>query len=141
MKRTAFLLTVIFVILFFNADTFAQADARYKNGTMIEISDLLSYEEMQDCEARRYLGTITAIQYSGGTKIKSFTLKTNKGVVKINLSPRLYEQRIKANDAAKLPTLVARNKKVTVDTYACGASGRIILAMYILAGSEPNVLG
>ncbi|HEY0657498.1 MAG TPA: hypothetical protein VGD05_03445 [Pyrinomonadaceae bacterium] len=141
MKRIAFLSVIIYVVLFFSAEiTLAQADARYKNGKMIEISDLLAYEEMQDCDARRYLGTISAIQYTNKTTIRSFTLRTNKGAVKINISPRLYEQRIKTNDATNLPTLVARNKKVTVDTYAC-SSGRIILAMYILAGSEPEILG
>ncbi|MCU1288220.1 MAG: hypothetical protein JWN60_449 [Acidobacteria bacterium] len=139
MKRITFLTILFFILLLSNIENvFAQADARYKNGKMTEIFDLLAYEEMQDCEARRYLGTISQVQYANETAIRSFTLKTTKGSVKINISPRLYAQRIKANDAANLPTLVARNQKVTVDSFAC-SSGKNILAMYILAGSEPGI--
>lgn len=141
MKRIIILSALIFVTFFFNAETiFAQAEARYKAGKMIEISDLLSTEETEECAAKRYVGTISAVQYAGG-KIESFTLKTAKSSVKIHLSPSLYSERLNKKDAKSLPTLVAKRKKITVDTYICGASGKIILAMYILAGIEPNTLG
>ncbi len=131
-------------ILFFCASEklFAQdkAEARYQKGRMTEISSLLSAEETEDCTSKRYVGSVAAIQLKSG-KIDSFTLKTGKGAVKIYLSPSLYPERLNANDAKNLTTLVAKGKTVTVDTYVCGASGKIILAMYILAGSQPNILG
>lgn len=139
MKRKLFLSAAVYVILFFSAQSInAQADARYTNGVMTEISDLLAYEEMQDCSANRYLGTITYVQTAGG-QIKSFTLKTVKGSVKINISPSLYQKRIKTKDAANLPGLIVKGKGITVDAYTCGASGKNILAMYILAGGEPSI--
>ena len=141
MKRILILLTLIYVVFFFSAETtYAQAEARYKAGKMIEISDLLSAEETEDCTARRYVGTVSAVQYRSG-KIESFTLKTASNSLKILFSPWLYSERLTGKDAKNLPALVARGKKITVDTYICGASGRIILAMYILAGIEPNTLG
>jgi hypothetical protein len=122
---------------------FAQdkASARYQKGKMIEISDLLSGQETEDCTSRRYVGAITAIQFKEAGKIESFSLKTKKGTVKIYLSPELYSERLNAKDAKNLTTLIAKGKTVTVDSYLCGASGRIILAMYILAGSQPDTLG
>ena len=138
MKRIVFLSAIIYVVLLFSTENIhAQADARYTNGVITEISDLLAYEEMQDCSANRYLGTISNVQTSGG-QIKSFTLKMVRGSVKINVSPSLYAKRIKIKDAANLPTLIVKGNRVTVDAYACGASGKNILAMYILAGSSPN---
>ncbi len=121
---------------------FAQdkAEARYGKGKMIEISNLLSVEETEDCTSRRYVGSVTTIQLKSG-KVDSFTLKTGKGAVKIYLSPSLYSERLNAKDAKNLTTLIAKGKTVTVDAYICGASGKIILAMYILAGSQPNTLG
>jgi hypothetical protein len=121
---------------------FAQdkAKAYYQKGRIIEISDLVSGEEIEDCESRRFVGSISAIQLKSG-KIESFTLKTKKGALKIYLSPLLYSERLSARDAKNLPTLIARGKTITVDTYICGASGKIILSMYILAGSHPETLG
>lgn len=118
-----------------------KAEARYQKGKMVEISDLLSGEESEDCTARRYVGAVSAIQLKNGKQIDSFTLKTKRGNVKIYLSPFLYSERLSKKDAASLPTLIARGKTITVDTYICGASGKIILALYILAGSEPETLG
>jgi hypothetical protein len=142
MKRITVLSALIYVVLFFfNAETTcAQAEARYKAGKMIEISDLLSTEETEDCAAKRYVGTISAVQNAGG-KIESFTLKSAGSSLKIYLSPSLYSERLNAKDARNLPTLIAKGKKITIDTYICGASGKIVLAMYILAGIEPNTLG
>ncbi len=141
MKLVLILSVMLFVALFFSTEAIcAQAEARYKAGKMIEISDLLSSEETENCAAKRYVGTVSAVQYADG-KIESFTLKTTKSSLKIHLSPSLYQERLNAKDAKSLPTLVAKNKKITVDTYICGASGKIVLAMYILAGIEPNTLG
>ena len=141
MKRILLLLTLIYVVFLFSAETtYAQAEARYKAGKMIEISDLISAEEIEDCTARRYVGTISAVQYKSG-RIERFTLKTANNSLQILFSPWLYSERLTGKDAKNLPTLVARGKKITVDTYICGASGRTILAMYILAGIEPNTLG
>lgn len=134
---------VAFAFLCAPSENFAQekAEARYQSGKMIEISDLLSAEETEDCTAKRYVGTVSGIVYTNKTKIESFTLKVGRNTVKIYLSPSLYSKRLKTGDAKNLSALIARNKKITVDTYICGASGRIILAMYILAGSHPDVLG
>ena len=141
MKRIIILSALIFAALFSNAETiFAQAEARYKAGKMIEISDLLSTVETEDCAAKRYVGTISAIQVADG-KIESFTMKTAKNSIKIYFSPSLYTEKLNAKDAKNLPTLVAKGKKITVDTFICGASGKIVLAMYILAGIQPNTLG
>ena len=116
MKRILFLLTLNYVVFLFSAEmTYAQAEARYKAGKMIEISDLISAEETEDCTARRYVGTISAVQYRSG-KIESFTLKTANNSLKILLSPSLYSERLTGKDAKSLPTLVARGKKITVDT-------------------------
>jgi len=141
MKRILFLSALIYVVFLFSVETtYAQAEARYKAGKMIEISDLISAEETEACTARRFVGTIAAVQYRSG-KIESFTLKSAGNSLQILFSPSLYTERLTGKDAKSLPTLVARGKKITVDTYICGASGKIILAMYILAGIEQNTLG
>ena len=144
MKREIYFLLLWCILLLGASETlFAQdkAGARYQKGKMIEISDLLSSEEMEGCESRRFVGLISAVQLKSGEKIESFTLKAKKGTVKIYLSPVLYSERLNAKDAKNLPTLIAKGKTITVDTYICGASGKIILALYILAGSEPEMLG
>lgn len=99
MKRILFLLTLICVVFLFSTETtYAQAEARYKAGKMIEISDLISAEEIEDCTARRYVGTVSAVQYKSG-KIESFTLKNANNSLQILFSPWLYSERLTGKDA------------------------------------------
>ena len=143
MRRIFYCFALIIIVFCASQNSLGQdrAEARYRKGKMIEISDLLSSEEREDCTARRYVGAVSAIQLKNGKQIDSFMLKTKRGNLKIYLSPFLYSERLSKKHAASLPTLIARGKTITVNTYICGASGKIILALYILAGSEPDTLG
>ena len=127
------------------AKTCAQDEAlsRYQNGKMIEISDLLGGEEQENCpveSAKRYGGTVSAVQFTSGLQIGSFTLRTGKANVKIHLSPLLYDGRISKQDITALPTLIVKGRRITVDTYRCGDS-KTITALYILAGIHMETLG
>ena len=138
MKRIIILSTLVSVIYLFSAEiTFAQAEARYKAGKMIEISDLLSAEETEDCTAKRYVGTISAVQYRVG-KAESFTLKSAGNSLQILFSPSLYSERLTGKDAKNLPTLVARGKKTLLHT--CGESGKIVLAMLFWRESSDTLV-
>ena len=147
MRRIFFFLALTIVIVFVNAgNTFAQdeAEARYQKGKMIEISYLLSGEEQEKCSAessKRYGGTVSTIQFTADRQIDNFTLKTAKGNVKIYLSPLLYAERLSKQDATALPTLIAKGRRITVDTYRCGDSRKIIMALYIIAGIQLETLG
>ena len=144
MNKKIYLLFFAILLIFCTTEKLRaqnKAQAHYQKGRMIEISDLLSNGEMEACESRRFVGAVSAIQLKGAGRIESFTLRTRRGSVKIYLSPTLYSERLNARDAKNLPTLIAKSKTITVDTYICGASGKIILAMYILAGSHPETLG
>ena len=134
-------------VLCLDADnTFAQptdALSRYQKGKMIEISDMLGGKEFEKCsvESKRYGGTVSLVQFSEGAKIDNFTLKTPKGSVKIYLPRELYTERISNQDGKALPTLIAKGRRLTVDTHRCGDSRKIIVAAYILAGIHMETLG
>jgi hypothetical protein len=124
--------------------TFAQNEpqSNYRNGKLIEISDLLDEQDYERCSvesSKRYGGTVSAVQFRSGLQIGSFTLRTGKANIKIELSPNLYD-RISKQDATALPTLVAKGRRITVDTYRCG-SKKTVTALYILAGIHMEMLG
>lgn len=147
MRQILCLLVITIAIIFANAENaLAQDEAlsSYQKGKMVEISDLLSGEETENCSvesSKRYAGTVSAVKFSEGIRIDNFTLKTAKGNVKIYLSPLLYDERISKQDAGSLPTLIAKGRRITVDTYRCGDSRKIITALYILAGIHLETLG
>ena len=144
MRQIFFFLVFTISILSVNAgNTFAQDEAlsNYQKGKMTEISDLMAGEEIEKCSvesAKRYAGTVLMIQFTNDRQINSFTLRTAKGSVKIFLSPMLYAERISKQDAAALPTLIAKGRRITVDTYRCG---KTITALYIIAGIQLETLG
>ena len=128
------------------ANAFAQDEAlsSYKNGKMVEITDLVGRDGQENCSvesARRYGGTVSAVQFTSGLQIGSFTLRTGKANIKIHISPTLYEGRISKQDIAALPTLIAKGRRITVDTYRCGGAKKIITALYILTGIHMETLG
>ena len=139
--RKSMLLLVLLAIVVFGRAAFGQdVEGTYDNkGKLTEINNLLSSEEVEGCsaESRRYAGTVTAVRFSEGRKIGDFTLRTARGTVKIQISPELY-QRIEKAEATYLPTLVAKNRRITVDTYQCDTARR---ALYIIAGIHTEILG
>ena len=137
---------VFLTIVILSGSAFAQDEALsdYRNGKMVEMSHLLSMDEMDKCSdqsTKRYGGTVSMVQFSSGKQIANFTLRTARGNVKIHLSPELYDARISKQDAGALPTLIAKGRRITVDTYRCGGTGKTITALYILAGIHTDVLG
>jgi hypothetical protein len=128
-------------------NTFAQTNdalSRYQKGKMIEISDMLGGKEFEKCSVdspKRYAGTVSLVQFSEGAKIDNFTLKTAKGSVKIYLPRELYTERISNQDGRALPTLIAKGRRITADTYRCGDSRKIIVTMYVIAGIHLETLG
>ena len=143
MRKTFSLLAAsLFIGLLLVVSCLAQDEAmsRYKKGKMIEISDLLSGSQIEKCAptSKRYAGTVSAVEFSSGQIIDSFTLRTTKGSVSIHLSPELYDSRISKQDALALPSLVAKGRKITVDAYRCG---KVSYAHYILSGIELDTLG
>lgn len=147
MRQIFCVLVFTISVLCVNAgNTFAQDEAlsNYQKGKMIEISDLMAGEEIEKCSvesSKRYAGTVSMIQLTNDRQIHSFTLKTAKGSVKIYLSPMLYAERISKQDATALPTLIAKGRRITVDTYRCGDSRKTITALYIVAGIQLETLG
>ena len=112
----------------------------YEKGRLTEISDLLSSDELEDCSAdsKRVAGTVTVVRFAKGRMIGDFTLRTTaRQTVKIEISPNAYE-RMSKKDAAALPTLVAKARRITVDVHACGPARR---ALYIIAGIQTETLG
>lgn len=136
------ILIIAFILCVFVSSVSAQehAEARYSKGKMIEISSITSFSETEGCTQKRYVGNVIAIQKSG-IEITSFTIRYARSTVKISLSPSLYKDRLMPKDAKNLGTLISKGRKLTTDTYQCSPSGKTILASYIFAGSQPNVLG
>ncbi len=147
MRRIFCLLVFTIAIVTIEAsDALAQDEAlsNYKNGKLNEISDLLGVEDAEKCSfesGKRYGGTVSAVQFTSGVQIGSFTLKTGKVSVKIHVSPMLYSERISKQDAMALPTLIAKGRRITVDTYPCGDTKKAITAVYIIAGIHMDTLG
>lgn len=144
MRQIFCFIAITIVIILANAgNAFAQnqAEGYYKNGKLIEIKDLLWGEENCSESYKRYAGTVSSVQLTGGGQIDNFTLKTAKGAVKIYLSPSLYAERLSKADANALPKLIAKGKRITVDTQRCGGSKKIVTAAYIIAGIHLDVLG
>ena len=141
MRRSILLPVSIAIVAILGGAAFGQdIEGTYDNrGKLTEINNLLSNEEVEGCtaESRRYAGTVTAVRFSEGRKISDFTLRTARGTVKIQVSPEVY-QRIEKAEATYLPTLVAKARKITVDTHQCGATKR---ALYIIAGIHTETLG
>jgi hypothetical protein len=141
-KKLSLLAAAFIVVLVTVAGALAQDEAtsRYKNGKMIEMSDMLSSTELDKCTStsKRYGGTVLTVVFTSGKIIDYFTLRTSKGSVKIHISPELYDSRISKQDALSLPSLVAKGRKVTVDAYRCG---ELSYAVYILSGIELDTLG
>ena len=139
--RISISLSALFVLLIFAGTSFGQEiEGTYDaKGKLTEINNLLSSDEVEGCsaESKRYAGTVTAVHFSEGRKIGDFTLRTARGTLKIHISPDVY-QRIEKAEATYLPTLVAKARRITVDTHQCGATTR---AMYILAGIHIEMLG
>lgn len=130
---------VAFVAVLNGAASGQEIEGRYERGKLAEISNLLSNDEVEGCsaESRRYAGTVTAVRFSEGRMIGDFTLRTARGSVKIHMPATLYE-RISKRDAAALPTLVAKTRRITVDAHQCGTIRR---ALYIIAGMHSETLG
>ena len=144
--RRIFCLLVFTIAVLAAGNAFAQDEALsyYEKGKMTEISDLLGQDDHDTCSvesSKRYGGTVTDVQFTTGLQIGSFTLRTSKEIVTIHLSPRLYDGRISKQDVTALPTLIAKGRRITVDTYRCGDSKKTITASYILAGIHTETLG
>jgi hypothetical protein len=141
MRRSIILPVSLAIVALLGGAAFGQdIEGTYdKRGKLTEINNLLSGDELESCsaESRRYAGTVTAVRFTEGRKIGDFTLRTARGAVKIHISPELY-QRIEKAEATYLPTLVAKTRRVTVDTHQCGATRR---ALYIIAGIHTETLG
>ena len=141
MRRSILLPASLAIVAFLGGTALGQdIEGTYDNrGKLTEINNLLSNEEVEGCsaESSRYAGTVTAVRFSEGRKIGDFTLRTARGTVKIHVSPDLY-QRIEKAEATYLPTLVAKNRRITVDTHQCGTIRR---ALYIIAGIHTETLG
>lgn len=138
-----FIAITIVIVLANAGNAFAQiqAEGYYKNGKLNEINNLLWGEENCSAEYKRYGGTVLGVQLNDNKQINSFTLKTAKGEVKIYLSPSLYAERLSKADANALPKLIARGRRITVDTHRCGGSKKDITAAYIIAGIQTETLG
>ena len=144
-RMFCFLAVTVGLVLVNAGNSLAQDEAlsNYKKGKMTEISDLLSGEEQEKCpveSSKRYAGTVSAVQFASDQQIDNFTLRTAKGPVKIYISPRLYAGRISKQDAGALPTLIAKGRRITVDTYRCGDAKKIT-ALYVVAGIQLETLG
>lgn len=141
MLRTIILSALFAALALFSGTAFGQdPEGYYEKGKLTEIKDLLSGDELEGCtaESRRYAGTVTAVRFSEGRMIGDFTLRTTRGgSVKIHMPANLYD-RISKQDATSLPTLVAKARRITVDTHQCGTTRR---ALYILAGIHTETLG
>jgi len=140
MRRSFVLSAALAVVVFLGGTASAQdIEGHYEKGKLTEINNLLSSDELEGCttESRRYAGTVTAVRFSEGRMIGDFTIRTARGSVKIHISPAVYE-RIGKHEATVLPTLVAKARRITVDTHQCDTTRR---ALYIIAGIHTGVLG
>ena len=128
-------------VVAFAGTSFGQTpEGNYEKGKLTEIGDLLSDDERQNCspDAKRLTGTVASVRFTSGRMIGDFALRTfGRQTVKIELSPELYE-RISKQDAAALPTLIAKGRRLTVDVQRCGEATR---ALYVIAGSHGDTLG
>ena len=141
MNRSLLLSMAVAFITFFTAAALGQTpQSYYEKGKLTEISDLLSGDELEGCsaESKRVAGTVTAVRVAEDKMILDLTLRTTaRQTVKIEISPRAYE-RMSKKDAAALPTLIAKARRITVDVHTCGAAKR---ALYIIAGIHTDMLG
>jgi hypothetical protein len=139
--RSLLLSTAFTVIAFSTVTALGQnPQSYYEKGKLTEISDLLYGDELEGCssESKRVAGTVTAVRFAGGRMIGDFTLRTTaRKTVKIEIWPSAYE-RMSKKDAAALPTLVAKTRRITVDVHTCGTAKR---ALYIIAGIHTDMLG
>ena len=110
-----------------NAQVDPRAIARYdEKGRMIKLFGIYGLDNAEEsrCGRSALTGTIVSVEYDNNGEITNFYVKSRKGKSKnIYLTGITYDKRLSTDEVRRLPSLIAKGKKVSMWIYACGTTG------------------